>query len=184
MHEVLKITALVLPLGLDTFALSIALGVGKMSPGERLRASVAFTMFEGVMPVVGFFIGAGIGAAIGTASNYVAGAVLGSVAVYMLWPGRDEESEERRVMLLARARGSGLIVLGLSISLDELAVGIGIGLLGISLPLVVSLIALQAFCAAQIGMRLGARLRSEAGEWAERVAGALLLLAAVIIWVS
>jgi putative Mn2+ efflux pump MntP len=184
MHDIVKIAVLVLPLGLDTFALSTALGVGGISARERLRTSVVFTVFEGLMPVVGFVIGAGLGARIGMASSYIAAAVLAAVALYMLWPGRDEEKESQRVALLSRAHGTGLLILGFSISLDELAIGFGIGLLRLSLPLLVSLIAVQAFCAAQIGMRLGSRLRNETGEWAEKLAGVLLLVAAVIVVAS
>ena len=72
-------------------------------------------------------------------------------------------------------------MLGLSISLDELAIGFGVGLLRLPLLLLIALIAIQAFLAAQLGMRLGSRLAENARWAAERLAGALLLLAAALV---
>jgi Mn2+/Fe2+ NRAMP family transporter len=45
----------------------------------------------------------------------------------------------------------------------------------------IGLIAVQAFLAAQLGMRLGSRLAENAREAAGRVAGVLLILAAVLV---
>jgi manganese efflux pump family protein len=184
MHDFLRIAAFVLPLGLDTFALSVALGLSGMDARTRVQTSLLFTLFEGVMPVIGFLIGAGLGNAVGKASNYIAAAALISVGLYMLWPSRDEERERERLQLLNRTRGFAMLGLGLSISLDELAIGFGIGLLRLPLLLLVGIIALQAFCAAQLGMRLGSRLGEEAGGWAERLAGLLLLGAAALIFIG
>jgi putative Mn2+ efflux pump MntP len=184
MHDLLRIAAVVVPLGLDTFALSLALGVNGIDRRNRIRASLVLTAFEGVMPVIGFLIGAGVGRAIGTASNYLAAVALIGVGVYMLWPSRNEEREQARMQLLTRTHGIALLGLGLSISVDELAIGFGVGLLHLPLPLLVSIIVIQAFCATQIGMRLGSRLGEEVGEWAERLAGLLLLGAAVVVLIS
>ena len=84
-------------------------------------------------------------------------AVLAAIGLYMLWPDDHEETEQERLTLLARARGPAILVLGLSISLDELAIGFAAGLLGISILILVPLIAVQAFVASQLGMLVGAR---------------------------
>ena len=57
------------------------------------------------------------------------------------------------------------------------------GLLRLPLILLAALIAVQAFLAAQIGMRLGSRLAEKAGV-AENVAGGLLMLAAALVVVE
>jgi manganese efflux pump family protein len=183
-HELLKIAVFVAPLGLDTFALSLALGVGGIERRGRLRASLMFTAFEGAMPVVGFLIGASVGRAIGTVSTYLAAAALVGAGLYMLWPGRNDEREQARVQLLVRAHGIALLGLGLSISIDELAIGFGVGLLRLPLPVLVGIIVIQAFCAAQLGMRLGSRIGGDVGEWVERLAGLLLLVAAIVVLIG
>jgi len=50
MVHALTVVAFILPLGLDTFALSAALDVAGLSSNERLRASLILTGFEAVRP--------------------------------------------------------------------------------------------------------------------------------------
>ncbi|GAC1445698.1 MAG: hypothetical protein NVSMB52_07790 [Chloroflexota bacterium] len=180
MVHVLTVAAFVLPLGLDTFALSAALGTVGLSGRERLRASLVLTTFEAVMPFVGFLIGSGIGATVGKFSDYAAAAVLIGIGIFMLWPG-DDDDEAGKVALLQKAKGFAIIGLGLGISLDELAIGFGGGLLRLPLLLLAVIIGVQAFAAAQIGMRLGSKLGEETREWAERLAGLLLIGAGALV---
>lgn len=129
MLNVVTVFAFVLPLGIDTFALSAALGAAGISSSERRRASLTLTAFEAVMPFVGFLIGSGVGTAVGKASDYAAAAVLAGVSVVMLWP-KDKAGEGEKVLLLQRARGATIIGLGLGMSLDELAIGPVVGFYG------------------------------------------------------
>jgi putative Mn2+ efflux pump MntP len=50
---VLRLAALILPLALDTFAVSAAIGVAGIDKRQRLRLSLVFAAFEGLMPLVG-----------------------------------------------------------------------------------------------------------------------------------
>lgn len=173
------IAALILPLGLDTLALSAGLGAAGLRGSERLRVGLTFSAFEAIMPLIGFLVGRGVGSTLGSLGNDVAAVVLAGIGVYMLWPGGEDDDE--KVALLERARGFAILGLGLSISLDELAIGFGGGLLRLPLVVLVIAIGLQAFIVTQIGMRIGARLGGEGREWAERVAGVLLIAAAVLV---
>jgi putative Mn2+ efflux pump MntP len=84
--------------------------------------------------------------------------------------------------LLAQARGLAIIDLGVSISTDELTIGLSAGLLGLSIVFTVTWIAVQAFVAAQVGLRFGARVGEALRERSEQVAGgALILVAAVLL---
>lgn len=57
-HAVIaKLVALVLPLGLDTFAVAAALGMIGVSSARWLRISLLFTAFEGGMPLIGLALG-------------------------------------------------------------------------------------------------------------------------------
>jgi manganese efflux pump family protein len=181
----LTIIALILPLAIDTFVLGTALGVAGLEKRERFRTSLLLTAFEAGMPLVGFVVGTGIGSFVGHWADYIAAVVLAGTGAWMLWPrGGEEEERERKVHLLESARGWAVLVLGLSISLDELAIGFGVGLLRLPLILLVTLIAVQAFLAAQLGMRLGSRIAEKAREAAEKFAGGLLLIAAGLVVVE
>jgi manganese efflux pump family protein len=169
---VAKLAALVLPLGLDTFAVAAALGTVGILPARRLRISLLFSAFEAGMPLVGLALGAPLGAAIGGAADYVAIGVLLAFGLYTLLSR--ERDEEERLAQLTHAHGMGAVLLGVSISLDELAIGFTLGLLRLPAALVIVLIALQAFIVTQLGLRLGNRLSERLREGAERLAGVAL----------
>jgi putative Mn2+ efflux pump MntP len=171
----LRLLALIVPLSLDTFAVSAAIGVSGLSARERLRVSLLFALFEGIMPLVGFLVGAAVGEVIGQDADYIAGGLLVALGGYMLL-AEDEAQELETAQMFARTRGLAVIGLGVGISLDELVIGFSVGLLRISIVLAAVLIATQAFVAAQIGIRLGQRLGEEFREGAEKLAGAMLVV--------
>jgi putative Mn2+ efflux pump MntP len=176
---IIKIIALVLPLGLDTFAVSVALGVSGASPRQRMRTSLLFTAFEAAMPLIGIAIGRELGNAIGSAAVYAAIGVLSALAIYSLVIEGDGERKPLLGRSVLSAAG-----LGLSISLDELTIGIAVGLLRLPLVPVIALIALQAFILAQIGMRAGEGIGRRVREGAERLAGVVLAVLAIGLLVA
>lgn len=175
----LKLILFVLPLGLDTFAVSAALGLRGLPRRERLRFSLLLSGFEIAMPVVGLLLGRALGQLVGEAAKYVAIAALALLGAWMLL--HEEDDEGKKVGELAAGRGFVLLALGLSVSLDELAIGFTIGLLHLSLWLALILIGVQAFLFAQLGLRLGAHLKETVRERAEQLAGLALLGLAILI---
>ena len=178
----LKTLLLILPLALDTFAVSAAISMAGLPRKERLRASLIFAGFEMVMPLIGFGIGHILGARIGHTADYLAIGLLVAVGIHMLISEREDEGDEVRVA--AGVHGLAIIGLGLSISLDELAIGFTIGLLRLPILLVILLIGAQALIAAQLGHRFGTRLGTTATDRAETLAGTALLLLAVALLIA
>jgi putative Mn2+ efflux pump MntP len=167
-----KLVGLVVPLGLDTFAVAAALGIAGIPPASRLRISLLFSAFEAGMPLIGLALGALLGHAIGGAADYIAIGVLLAFGLYTLLAVEPDEPE--RLGQLTQMHGLGALIVGVSISLDELAIGFTLGLLRLPAGLVIALIALQAFIVAQLGLRIGSRLSERLREGAERLAGAAL----------
>src|SRR5256885_14232621 len=88
----ITLIALVVPLGLDTFAVAAALGMSGLTRRDRARVTLLFTSFEMGMPIVGIVLGAVAGAVAGKAADYVAIAILIALGVFMLWPRRSDNS--------------------------------------------------------------------------------------------
>jgi putative Mn2+ efflux pump MntP len=180
---VLTLIAVVLPLGLDTFAVSAAVGVTGIPRPERLRLGVTFAAFEAGMPLIGLAMGAGLGSLMGAVGDYLAIAALAGLGAYLLFSGDDHE--EARAARVATATGPALIAAGLSVSLDELAIGFALGLTRVPVVPALILIAAQAFVASQLGFALGRKIGESVREGAERLAGlALLLVAAALLLAS
>lgn len=175
-----SLLGLIVPLALDTFAVSAAVGMAGLTRRQRLRLSLLFGLFEGGTPAVGLLLAGPLGHAFGSAADYLAIAVLVGFGLFTLL--RDEDGEGDRASGLATAHGGALLLLGLSVSLDELAVGFTLGLL--RLPVLPCLVAIgvQAFAVAQLGFAVGGKLSERVREGAGQLAGlALLALAGVLL---
>ena len=107
----LKLILFVLPLGLDTFAVSAALGMRGLSSRERLRVSLLMSGFEMAMPVVGLLLGHALSHLVGGAADYLAIAVLALLGVWMLV--HEDEDEGEAVTRLAAGHGFVLFALGI-----------------------------------------------------------------------
>jgi putative Mn2+ efflux pump MntP len=176
-----KAVLFILPLGLDTFAVSAALGMAGLPKSRRLRVSLIMAGFETAMPAIGLLVGRALGHLIGDAADYVAVVVLVLAGAYMLL---EEGDETEAVESLASGKGLGLIAIGVSVSLDELAIGFSLGLLHVPLWVAVIVIGVQAFLFSQLGLRLGGRLNQALRERAEKAAGLALIGLAVLIAVE
>jgi putative Mn2+ efflux pump MntP len=177
--ETLKVAALVVPLGLDTFGVALALGIAGLPRKHRLRVSLLFASFEAAMPVIGVALGAPLGRAIGSVADYFAAVLIVSLGVYMLLVQSDEED---RLLSLTQRGMLGAAALGVSISLDELAIGFSAGLLRLPIPATVIAIGAQAVIVTQIGLRLGVRAGEALREVTEKLAGtALIALGAILL---
>jgi putative Mn2+ efflux pump MntP len=180
--NVLKLIAFMVPLGLDTFGVALALGISGLPARRRTHIALLFTAFETIMPLVGVALGVPLGHAIGSAADYIAAALLVALGAYMLRDGEGKDEGERLLSMTQRGL-YGALALGVSISLDELAIGFSAGLLRLPLVPLVIAIGAQTFIVTQAGMRLGARAGERWRESAERVAGAALIALGTILLV-
>lgn len=178
---VLKLLAFVLPLGVDSFAMAAALGTRRPTRRQRWRLSLLFVAFEGGMPLIGLAVGAPAASAMGSTADYIAGGILVVVGLWMVFADENEDETSRRIS------GVGMwsaLALGASISLDELAIGFTLGLARLPVVPVVVAIAVQALVASQLGFRLGVYVSEAWREWAERLAGIVLVALGVYLVVE
>lgn len=166
-----RLIALVVPLGLDSFVVAAALGLQGLTGRQQRRISALFVCFEAGMPLVGLVAGRPLGTALGSGADYFAVGVLIAFGLFTLFHDGDDRADVAR---LAVARGRAAIVLGISVSLDELVIGFTLGLLHLSVRAVLVAIAVQALLVSQLGLRLGGKLSERFREAAEKLAGLAL----------
>jgi len=179
MGEIWKIAAIVVPMGIDTFGVALALGLAGLGVDSRWRIALLFAVFEAVMPLVGFAVSAPVAGAVGGAADDLAALVLIALGVYAL--ARDEDSEAERLLAFTGRGAPGALLLGLSVSIDELAVGVSAGLLGLPVLVIALAAGVQAFVVTRVGLQLGARLGDVWHEAAERLAGAAFIALGVLL---
>jgi|ERR1700694_1820420 len=175
---ILKIVAFVLPLGLDTLAISIALGLRGFAPWQ---AALTFAVFEGLMPILGVVLGRFVGLRFETAAVVLGGIILIGVGIHTIREASEVEKEIKHISF-GSVRASFLA--GLAISTDELAIGFPMGASRLPIPTVLMAIALQAFLVTALGIAIGNRFGSGLGLRASRYASiaAGIAFALVGLW--
>jgi putative Mn2+ efflux pump MntP len=179
-HNVaLKIIGIAVAVGLDVLALSIAIGIMQIDWKARLRIGAAFSFAEVFMQIVGYAIGTGAGRIVGTIADYVGFAVLLGVGIFIF-----RESFSSVEPKFAVVSGWGLILASASISLDSL--GIGVSLPGVPLPLVplLATVAVSTVIFTAVGLAFGSALGERYKHLAERGAGIILIVLAVVFTVQ
>ena len=171
----LKVAAFVIPLGFDTAAVAVLLGLRGIRP---LRPALTFAVFEAVMPLVGLWLGRAIGARYETMAPVLGGLILLGVAGRLLKEALEGE-DETADLSFSTMRTAALA--GLGISMDELAVGFPMGTSGLPIPWTIAAIAFQTFVVTYAGILVGKRLGAKLGRTTSRIAGLVAAAAFTVL---
>ena len=180
--SVAAILLLALALAMDAFAVSVGAGCSLRRPqaGHYLRMSLAFGLFQFLMPVIGWALGLSVRGFIEALDHWVAFILLAWIGGSMLREGlRRDPADDGPCPPLQKdpSRGLNLLLLAVATSIDALAVGLSFAL--INVPILMPSVVIGVVCAGltALGLFLGQRLSRAAlfGRHAG-VAGGLVLL--------
>ena len=157
-------------LAMDAFAVAL-------TQGARFRPSVAggmaialtFGVFQALMPLAGWGIGAVAFEYIEAVDHWIAFGLLTFLGVRML-SGHVGEDEAARALT-----GKALLIAGVATSIDALAAGITLPTLAIAPLVAVGLIGGVTFAMSGAGVMMGRIAGDRWGEWAERTGGVILI---------
>ena len=169
-----KVLAVALAVGLDVLALSVGVGVAQLGLRASFRVGSAFAASEIAMQLIGYALGASANQMLGEIADDLSLALLLLIGCLMIVKSFEYLPEAQ----FDTAKGVGLMLASLSISLDSLGVGVALPALGIPLvPLLVT-VSITTIIFTLIGLAFGARLGERYERDAERAAGAMLVLLA------
>ena len=165
---------LALALAMDAFAVALTQGA-RFRPAPRRTAAIAlaFGTAQGVMPLIGWAIGAIALALVEAWDHWIAFGLLAFLGLRMIFASDDKHDGDQAVRPLA---GIALFVAAIATSIDALAAGIALPTLDIA-PLSTALvIATVTFVLSAIGVSLGKSAGDRFGRPAE-IAGGVILIA-------
>ena len=178
---------LALSVSMDAFAVSMCKGlaVKKAGPRECLTCGIWFGGFQGIMPLIGYFLGALFAGAIEAFDHWVAFGLLAIIGFNMLKEafekGCDCENHNDDMSFKT------MFVMAVATSIDALAVGISLAMTGVpvrgegNIFFTVILIGLTTCLFSGVGVKIGNIFGSRYEKKAQVVGGAVLILLGIKI---
>ena len=169
-----EIFLLAIALSADAFAVSIAAGI--CTPGVRVsdkfKISAFFGIFQGVMPVIGWFAGFLFLDYICSFDHWIAMGLLAFIGVKMIIESR--KAEECKTFNYF-ATGP-LFVMAIATSIDAMAAGLSILMVGADIVFPAVFISSTTFVVSLIGVNIGKKAGRKLGQYAELAGGIILIL--------
>lgn len=163
-------------LAMDAFSVAVCKGLSmkKLNIRSGIIIALFFGVFQGAMPLIGYFLGSRFSGYINSVSHWVAFILLGIIGGKMIWEAfHDEETETETEYKLALGE---LTVLSVATSIDALAVGIVFAAAKVNLILSVIMIAVITFVISFAGVVIGNKFGSRFEKKAEITGGVILIL--------
>ena len=160
---------LAVALAMDAFAVALAQGA-RFRPSAKGGATIAlaFGAAQGVMPLIGWAVGAFALRYVEAWDHWIAFALLAFLGGRMIFGHVEEEGEHRLT-------GTALLVATIATSIDALAAGIALPTLGIAPFAAASVIALVTLLLSGLGVILGRTAGDRFGKPAEILGGVILI---------
>ena len=172
-----ELVLLAVGLSMDAFAVSVCKGLAmkKATLKNMLTCGVWFGGFQGLMPLIGFFLGTLFADAIQAFDHWVAFGLLALIGANMLKEAfSKEECEECGD---ADMSVKTMFVMAVATSIDALAVGISLAMAGdVNIWAAVILIAVITCVLSSVGVKIGNIFGSRFEKKAQMAGGIILIL--------
>lgn len=178
----LELFIIAVGLSMDAFAVSVAKGlsVERLRPRNVLSVALWFGGFQGLMPVIGFFLGVSFASFVEHVDHWIAFVLLGLIGINMI---RGAFSKRERDISPDFSFKS-MLVMAVATSIDALAVGISFSFFNENIWTAALLIAITTAIFSAIGIYVGNIFGSRFKSVAEFTGGLILLLMGVKILVE
>lgn len=169
-------------LSMDAFAVSICKGLsmGKISVKKVVTVGLYFGVFQGMMPLAGYFLGSQFSARITAFDHWIAFVLLSIIGGNMIkesLAGEECEQCGREDTL----GFSEMLPLAIATSIDALAVGVSFAFLQVHIISAVSFIGITTFVLSVVGVKIGNVFGTRFKSKAELVGGIILIFMGVKI---
>lgn len=182
----IMILILALGLSMDAFAVSISNSMcyAGITRRQQLASAACFGLFQGGMPILGFFAGRLLYGFISTVDHWIALILLGFIGGKMLVEGIRVLRKKEEKCEITQYSTKAMLIQGVATSIDALAVGISFAALAVNIWAAAGIIMLTTFLCCILGGLLGRVFGMLLGDWAQIFGGLILLFIGVNIFVQ
>ena len=174
----MELVLIAVSLSMDAFAVALCKGLSmkKLHYGHGAVIALFFGLFQGIMPLIGWFLGKQFESYITAVDHWITFVVLAYIGGRMIYEAMHEDADEQSASCDSGINYKELLMLALATSIDALAVGITFAFLQIQIIPAVSLIAGITFVLSFLGVILGNRFGTKYKSKAEIAGGVTLIL--------
>ena len=188
----MELVLIAVGLSMDAFAVSLCKGLcmKKLNLAHAAVIALFFGVFQGVMPLIGWFLGTQFERYITPVDHWIAFVLLGYIGGKMIWDALHETGEGEACDVEPKLDLKELFILAVATSIDALAVGITFACVPVEIMaasqlmntvVAVCLIGLTTFTISCLGVKAGSVFGARYKSKAEFVGGAILILIGVKI---
>jgi len=161
-------------LAMDSVAVSIAAGskYKKINFFDALKIALFFGIFQGLMPLIGYFTGNMFASFVDAIDHYIAFIILLFLGLNMIKEAREGDFEEE----VKDLKNKTLLILALATSIDALVIGITFSFQDIDIIYAVLLITSITFVLCVLAVYIGKFLGGFLEDKAEYLGGIILIL--------
>ena len=181
--NIIELLLLSIALAMDAFAVAICIGIStkKQIFTVMLIVGFYFGLFQGIMPVIGFYAGTLFAKYITEIDHWVPFLILFFIGAKMIYESiKHKNTECREINLKMKV----MLCLAIATSIDALAVGISFAFLQVNLLFSTLLIGVVTFIFSGAGVKIGNAFGCRYKLIVERLGGVILVLIGVKILVE
>ena len=173
----LEILAIAVGLAMDAFAVSVAGGAGGRlrHPRPALRLAFHLGLFQALMPIIGWFLGAQALRLVGGWGGWIAFGLLVYIGGRMIVSSFARDGSEAADGP-DPSRGWTMVGLSVATSIDALAVGVSLAMVGVAIWQPSLIIGVVTGAMSLVGIAIGDRVGRRWGSKVEIVGGLILVV--------
>lgn len=170
-----ELIILAVGLSMDAFAVAVCKGLSMKQAAlkKSLIVGLYFGVFQGLMPLIGYFLGSQFADKIQSFDHWIAFALLAIIGLKMVKESFDKVCEvEQEEKLTPRV----MLPLAVATSIDALAVGLSFAFLDVQIVPAVTSIGVITLVLSMVGVKIGAVFGCKYKSKAEFAGGLILVL--------
>ena len=167
---ILELLLIAVSLSIDAFTVSICKGLNdnKHKIKNAFIISLFFGLFQGIMPIIGYYLGNIFTDRIIYYNPYISTILLISIGILIF-------KEDENIDTNNKIKIGELFLLSIATSIDALVIGISFSFLKVNISLSSFIIAIITFIICFIGYFIGNSLNSKISKYSNRIAGIILI---------
>lgn len=178
----IEILMISIGLAMDAFAVSICKGIScrEVDKKKCIKVGVSFGGFQALMPIFGFYIGAGLRKFVFTIDHFIVFGilvVLGANMIYECFCGKKEKMSDE-------ISYKSLVIPAIATSIDALSVGITFAFLHVNVWIASFIIGIVAFIFSSMGVYIGNTIGSKGEKKAQFLGGIILIFMGIKVLIE